>query len=229
MEGAIRSSQCERTFSGEVLAPLLTQTCLSYWIDGSRTCKPNSVRLAAGRSFLWARHYCRAQATYPKVWRTEPARIQPKLKLPPYLVLLRVGFALPAPLLWRRCALTAPFHPYLAHSQNSVSAGHETLRMGGAVSFLWHFPSTRLEPGLPDVIRHTALRSSDFPLSPSTSDSDRPVRLPTWSLYSMLYGALGLSAVGGAKMRLFVLHWALGRNRSARLTLRHDKTLKMIW
>ena len=38
----------------------------------------------------------------------------------------------------------------------------------------------------------------------------------------------GLSAVGGAKMRLFALHWALGRNRSARLTLRHDKTLKMI-
>src|SRR5438128_7794123 len=33
--------------------------------------------------------------------------------LPPYLVLLRVGFALPAPLLKRRCALTAPFHPYL--------------------------------------------------------------------------------------------------------------------
>ena len=33
--------------------------------------------------------------------------------LPPYLVLLRVGFALPAPLLARRCALTAPFHPYL--------------------------------------------------------------------------------------------------------------------
>jgi hypothetical protein len=48
--------------------------------------------------------------------------MQPKLKLPPYLVLLRVGFALPAPLLWRRCALTAPFHPYFAHSQNSVSA-----------------------------------------------------------------------------------------------------------
>jgi hypothetical protein len=35
----------------------------------SRTCKPNSVcRIApAGRSFLWARHYCRAQATYPEV------------------------------------------------------------------------------------------------------------------------------------------------------------------
>jgi hypothetical protein len=35
-------------------------------------------------------------------------------QLPPYLVLLRVGFALPAPLLERRCALTAPFHPYPA-------------------------------------------------------------------------------------------------------------------
>src|SRR5262249_54041002 len=31
----------------------------------------------------------------------------------PYLVLLRVGFALPRTLLSGRCALTAPFHPYL--------------------------------------------------------------------------------------------------------------------
>ena len=41
-----------------------------------------------------------------------------------------------------------------------------TYRTGGAVCFLWHFPSTGLEPGLPDVIRHTALWSSDFPPSP---------------------------------------------------------------
>ena len=36
---------------------------------GSRTCKPNSVRriAPAGRSFLWAEHYCAAQATYPEV------------------------------------------------------------------------------------------------------------------------------------------------------------------
>jgi len=66
--------------------------------------------------------------------------------------LLRVGFALPAALLSRRCALTAPFHPY-----PGVAAE--------AVCFLWHFPSIRLEPDVPDVIRHTALRSSDFPLS----------------------------------------------------------------
>ena len=137
-------------------------------VCGSRTCKPNSVCLAAGRSFLWATHYCGAQATYPEVVAhragTRPRR-SPKAcqEIPPYLVLLRVGFALPAALLRRRCALTAPFHPYL-----SLAAR--------AVCFLWHFPSNRLKPALPDVIRHTALRSSDFPLS---CDSDRPVRLPT--------------------------------------------------
>src|ERR1700685_3801491 len=80
---------------------------------------------------------------------------EPKLlqEIPPYLVLLRVGFALPDALLRRRCALTAPFHPYL-----NLAAR--------AVCFLWHFPSNdpaRKSAGaLPDVIRHTALRSSDF-------------------------------------------------------------------
>ena len=33
-----------------------------------------------------------------------------------------------------------------------------------AVCFLWHSPSTGLYARVPDVIRHTALRSSDFPL-----------------------------------------------------------------
>jgi len=38
---------------------------------------------------------------------------------------------------------------------------------------------------LPDVIRHTALRSSDFPLpAPESAESDRPVRLPTASIIS---------------------------------------------
>jgi hypothetical protein len=68
------------------------------------------------------------------------------------LVLLRVGFAMPAALLTRRCALTAPFHPYPGVAARAVFS-------------LWHFPSDGLEPGLPDVIRHTALRSSDFPPS----------------------------------------------------------------
>jgi hypothetical protein len=57
----------------------------------------------------------------------------------------------------------------------------------GAVSFLWHWPSTGLEARVPDVIRHTALRSSDFPLPVTLafakiSGSDRPVLLPVDSL-----------------------------------------------
>src|SRR5690242_14188982 len=71
---------------------------------------------------------------------------------PPYLVLLRVGFTMPPPLPPERCALTAPFHPY-----------PQPLR-AGAVCFLWHWPSRGLYAAIPDVIRHTALRSSDFPL-----------------------------------------------------------------
>jgi len=45
-------------------------------------------------------------ALYPKT-----ARVTPK---PSYLSLLQVGFALPHLLLSVRCALTAPFHPYLS-------------------------------------------------------------------------------------------------------------------
>jgi hypothetical protein len=43
-----------------------------------------------------------------------PSRHAPANRVPSYLVLLRVGFALPAASLQRRCALTAPFHPYPA-------------------------------------------------------------------------------------------------------------------
>ncbi len=47
-----------------------------------------------------------------------------------------------------------------------------------AVCFLLHWPSCRLEAAVPDVIRHTALRSSDFPPPPDRSEatggSDRP-------------------------------------------------------
>ncbi len=45
----------------------------------------------------------------------------------PYLVLLRVGFTLPLLLPIARCALTAPFHPYLIQYK--------------AVYFLRHWPS----------------------------------------------------------------------------------------
>src|SRR5208283_2952562 len=56
-----------------------------------------------------------------------------------------------------------------------------------AVCFLWHWPSVSVYAHVPDVIRHTALRSSDFP-PPATfacaraSGSDRPVLLPASSV-----------------------------------------------
>ena len=48
----------------------------------------------------------------------------------PYWLLLRVGFAMPAESPRPRCALTAPFHPYLR-------------QLAKAVYFLWHCPADR--------------------------------------------------------------------------------------
>jgi len=65
----------------------------------------------------------------------------------PYLVLLPVGFAVPLPLPVARCALTAPFHPYLYQMQ--------------AVCFLWHFPWGRPRRSLSGTVFPW---SPDFPL-----------------------------------------------------------------
>jgi len=63
-----------------------------------------------------------------------------------------------------------------------------------AVYSLWHFPSNGLESALPDVIRHTALWSSDFPLpAPEDAGSDRPVQLPTESLYGLRLSGFGFT------------------------------------
>src|SRR5437868_2471802 len=103
--------------------------------------------MQAGRqSFIWAAHCWTALATYPEVWRNGPLLL-------PYLVLLRVGFAMPSGLLRPRCALTAPFHPY---------------RVAPAVYFLLHFPSDLAIR--PAVSRHAALWRPDFPLPEKGSD-----------------------------------------------------------
>lgn len=62
-----------------------------------------------------------------------------------YLTLLRVGFALPPLLPASRCALTAPFHPYLPMA-------------GGLLSVALSLRSPSL-----DIIQHPALWSPDFP------------------------------------------------------------------
>jgi len=68
-------------------------------------------------------------------WRSGPKRRAAERvlpRIPPYLVLLRVGFTLPSALPSKRCALTAPFHPYLCLAAQ-------------AVCFLWHWPSSGLD------------------------------------------------------------------------------------
>ena len=109
----------------------------------ARSCRTVSRFLypCGWQSFLWAGHYWPALATYPEVERDGPSLL-------PYLVLLRVGFSLPAELLPPRCALTAPFHPYPAFARE-------------AVYFLWHFPSSLA--ARPAVSRHVALWRPDFP------------------------------------------------------------------
>ena len=53
-----------------------------------------------------------------------------------------------------------------------------------AVSSLWHWPSRSLNAAIPDVIRHTALRSSDFP--PPIYSSRRNRQRPPSSLATLI-------------------------------------------
>ena len=86
--------------------------------------------------------------------------------MPSYLILLRVGFTLPVLSPTLRCALTAPFHPYLRHPSAasglfSVALSLRSLSVG--------------------VIHHSALWSPDFPLPNSVSpkfSSDCPLSSP---------------------------------------------------
>ena len=79
----------------------------------------------------------------------QPTREQrgPRIMFP-YLVLLRVGFTLPQLLPVARCALTAPFHPYL--TRQAVTGGI----FSAALSVGSHPPG---------VTWHSVLWSPDFP------------------------------------------------------------------
>ena len=80
----------------------------------------------------------------------------------PCLALLRVGFALRPSLPSARCALTAPFHPYLCPLRVEWA-------IGGLLSVALSIGSRR-----PGVTRHPALRSSDFPPTVARSPAGDP-------------------------------------------------------
>ena len=126
-----------------------------------RTCKPDSVPRprAGGRPFLWDRTRARPRTTYP-------GAIGADRRPPPYLVFLQVGFAVPPPSPGARCALTAPFHPYLPRE---------------AVCFLWHFPgpcdrlplTTTLTRGARTFLPRTRRERPPRPLTPPASITGR--------------------------------------------------------
>jgi len=64
-----------------------------------------------------------------------------------------------------------------------------------AVSFLWHWPSASLQARIPDVIRHTALRSSDFP-PPENRVSGPPAATARSSCQSLVYRRSGPASCG---------------------------------
>jgi len=96
-----------------------------------RACKPNFVCRRSGMTVIpLGRALLRGSSDLPGSCDAPSRHVHaPKRALLPYLVLLRVGFALPPPLLTARCALTAPFHPYPVRPKPSE-----------AVCSLLHFP-----------------------------------------------------------------------------------------
>jgi len=98
---------------------------------GRRTCKPNSVvcghssrrRIAADVHQRPTRRFRQLLEPPCRIGQMRSRSLALGSHFPPYLVLLRVGFTLPPPLPPERCALTAPFHPYLRRTSSKSLSG----------------------------------------------------------------------------------------------------------
>jgi len=110
--------------------------------------------------------------------------VRPGPGLSAYLVLLPMGFALPPMSPPARCALTAPFHPYLGVPRTGEQeTGEQEIAVGHCCRLSRRTSTVQLSPALLsrvlpsglfsvalsvgshrlDVIKHRALCSSDFP------------------------------------------------------------------
>ncbi len=104
-------------------------------------------------------------------------------------------WGLPCPRRYRRSGALLPHHFTLTPARTSLRASHELFRgsphrrrgVAEAVSFLWHWPSAGLEARIPDVIRHTALRSSDFPPPAIHACADAPAATARSSCQLLVY------------------------------------------
>jgi hypothetical protein len=170
----------------------------------SRTCKPNSVCppwSGAGRPFLWAAHCCAALATYPEVERTEPVRRR-RSAAPSLFGLAPCGVCPARTIAGAAVRSYRTFSPLPRRSCHPLHQ-HRVTGTAGRYVFCGTFRQRPFQPphrGLktrsgvpgkrrrPDVIRHTALWSSDFPppnprslsqAQRSRGRSDRPARLST--------------------------------------------------
>ncbi len=106
----------------------------------SRILFPDKVGM---RSFLWDSDCSKPQATYPRIDPSFDGNA-PGPALSAYLVLLPVGFALPLVSPRMRCALTAPFHPYLrkCRMMNAECGMRNSLHHSSF--FILHFPGRYL-------------------------------------------------------------------------------------
>lgn len=123
-------------------------------------CKPGSVECLAAlrQSFIWAGSCLPARATYPGTARAA--------LLPPYLVLLRMGFAVPLLLPEARWALTrqpcgCP-HPLRDTHRFTIAV---PIAGTWADYSLWHFPSPHGVRSLTGILlfgARTFLRASEL-------------------------------------------------------------------
>jgi len=77
----------------------------------------------------------------------------------------------------------------------SPSGGPPERGVAEAVSFLWHWPSAGFETNIPDVIRHTALRSSDFPPPASLTYASSPAATARSSCQWLVYRMFGFTGL----------------------------------